>query len=75
MLTNNQELYKQLQSTVQNLYVEIQAIYEPGTNTACPEWYCAAVDLFRSGMTFRLYFTVDEDRAIKVEEVSRWWMG
>lgn len=75
MLTDNQELYKQLQSTVQNLYVDIHAVYESGTNTACPKWYCAAVVLFRPGMTFRLYFAVGEDGKLKVQEVSRWWMG
>ena len=75
MQTDNQELYKQLRSVIQSLYAEIHAVYEPGTNTACPEWYCAAADLFRPGMTFRLYFTIGEDGKIKVEECSRWWMG
>ena len=75
MLTNNQELYKRLQTVNQALYAEIHAVSELGTNTAFPDWYCAAVDLFRPGMTFRLYFTIGEDGEIRVEDLARWWMG
>lgn len=57
------------------LFVEIHAVYEKGSSSNHPEWYCAAVDLFRPGMTFRAYFTLDEYGQIFVEDLQRWWFG
>ena len=62
---------KALAQALKGLYFEIHAIYEPNERG----WYCAAVDLFRPGMTFRIYFTLGEDNQIKVEHAERWYFG
>ena len=56
------------------IFVDIHAVYDKGSNSDHPDWYCAAVDLFRPGMTFRMYFTVD-DGQISVVDLQRWWFG
>ena len=57
------------------LFVDIHAVYEKGGHSNHPEWYCAAVDLFRPGMTFRAYFTLDEYGQIFVEDLQQWRFG
>lgn len=57
------------------IFVDIHAVYDKGCDTGYPECYCAAVDLFRPGMTFRVYFTLDEAGQISVVDLQRWWFG
>lgn len=57
------------------IFVDIHAVYDKGSNSAHPEWYCAAVDLFRPGMTYKIYFTLTDGGQISVEDLQRWWFG
>lgn len=71
-LVKSQELYTAMEKSLQNVHFEIHAIYEPDGDSG---WHCAAVDLFRPGMTFRLYFTLRENHEIYVEHMERWYFG
>ena len=64
-----------LKQSLKELYFEIHGIYEPGSEHIFNDCYCAAVDLFRPGMTFRIYFTLGKDNQIKVEHAERWYFG
>ena len=75
MLTNDKALYKKLESTVQNICFEIHAIYEPDGGEGFGDCYCAAVDLFKQGMTYRVYFKSGENGNIEVEHIERWFFG
>lgn len=74
-LVEDEALYAAMKGMIQNIYFDLHAIYEPGTHSYKKDWYCAAVDLFNPGMTFKVYFTLDKDGQIHVEEVSRWLFG
>lgn len=69
-LNENTALYSALENSIRNIHFEIHAIYEPEENG----WYCAAVDLFKPGLTFKLYFTL-ENGEISVRDLARWWFG
>ena len=60
-----------IEESFQSIYFEVHAIYEPEEHG----WYTAAVDLFQPGMTFRVYFTLTEEKKIQVENAERWFMG
>lgn len=64
-------IYAGIEDFFQNMYVKLHAVYGPEENG----WYCAAVDLFDPGMTFRIYFTLKEENQVVVEEVQRWFIG
>lgn len=75
MLTEKKELYDKIREM--DVLVDIHAIYDPdeeetGIYKGC---YLAAVDLFKPGMTFRVYFTLDENGEIDIFDVSRWRFG
>ena len=57
------------------IFVDIHAVYDKGGNSDYPEWYCAAVDLFRPGMTYKIYFTLTDNGQISVVKLQRWWFG
>lgn len=76
MLIENQELYQTFENTIKNIHFEIHAIYEPDeSEEPYQDCYFAAVDLFESGMTFRVYFKTTEAGKIEVEYMERWYFG
>lgn len=68
------ELYQQIADAVEGC-IDVHAIYEPGSISSHPEWYLAAVDLNQPGQTHRVYFTLDENGAIQVQHLERWYFG
>ena len=73
-LTKNKELYKNLSEALQNPLKELHAIYEPDGSELFGDCYCAAVDLFAPGLTFRIYFKM-VDGQVKIEWAERWRFG
>ena len=74
-MIQDEKMYEQLRSQLKNIYFDVHAIYEPdGSDSIWGRRYCAAVDLFRQGLTFRLYFSI-QDGEIYVEHVERWYFG
>lgn len=78
-LIEDSELYDNLNKFIGNLYIDIHAIYYPESKTPnrtnpFSDCYLAAVDLFREGNTFRLYFKINDD-GIRVEWLEKWWFG
>lgn len=74
-LVDTPELYEKFKAFMCGVCVDLHAIYEKGSNSNHPEWYCAAADLFRPGMTHKVYFTVTDAGQIFVEDLQRWWLG
>lgn len=74
-LISEPELYQQVAGALKSRFVGIHAIYAPGSNSLEPEWYLAAVDLFEPGQTYKVYFTLDEKRGIRVKLLERWYFG
>lgn len=74
-LIENPELYDNFRSFMGSVCAELHAIYDKGSDSHHPECYCAAADLFRPGMTFKIYFTIDDAGQIFVEDLQRWWFG
>lgn len=70
-MLSSEAIFEAMTQLLKDLYFELHAVYEPNERG----WYCAAVDLFHPGMTFRIYFTLDENGQIKVEDVNRWHFG
>ena len=56
------------------MYCEIHAIYEPDGSAINGDCFCAAVDLFKPGFTFEIYFRATEDN-IEIVDISRWYFG
>lgn len=54
------DLKESLCITINNIYFDVHAIYEPSGGEIFCGRYCAAVDLFVHGMTFRIYFKINE---------------
>ena len=75
MLTERQELYQLIENTMKNPHVELHAIYEPEAGDPVPDCYLAAIDLFKTGQTYRLYFKIDENDQIEVVHLERWRFG
>lgn len=73
-LTRKEHLYKELEIIMKHHYVDVHAIYEPDGSGPYGDCYCAAVDLLREGMTFRIYFKQEADK-IHVEYAERWHFG
>jgi len=74
-LVEDQQMYASLGGALHETYAKVHAIYGPGNNSLHPDWYCAAADLFRQDLTFRIYFTIEADSQIQVEHVERWYFG
>ena len=73
-LVEDQELYRAVENAFNGCALNVHAIYAP-ENNFYPGWLCAAVDLFRSGRTYRVYFSNDGDGRIQIEDISRWRFG
>ena len=72
MLVENESLYRSLEKTVSQMYCEIHAIYEPDGAVVNGDCFCAAVDLFKPGFTFKIYFIIT-DGNVEIVDVSRWY--
>lgn len=81
MLIENENLYKALEADLRAFYPEgtyvfVNAIYEPDDDGGPHEgMYHAAVDLLEAGMTFHVWFVVNEDDSIYIDQIDRWMMG
>ena len=73
-LIESPELYQQIAAAVEGC-LEVHAVYESGSNSFRPEWHLAAVDLHQPGQTYKVYFTLDENGAIQVQHLERWYFG
>lgn len=56
-------------------YFEVHVVYEPNGEPVFGDCFCAAVDLFKPGMTFRVYFKEDENGETIIKDVQRWYFG
>ena len=54
--------------------IEIHAVYEPEGSKPFGAFFCAAVDLFKPGLTFRIWFKLENDVPV-VEWAERWHFG
>lgn len=81
MLTDNETLYRALESTLRGFYsedeyVHVHAIYEPdGNGDPRGEMYDAAVDLHEPGLTYHVYFIANDDSTIMIDAIERWYIG
>ena len=73
-LVENEKLYRCLENTISQMYCEIHAIYIPDGSIVNGECFCAAADLFKPGLTFKIYFKVTEE-GIDIVDISRWYFG
>ena len=64
-------LYSVLGNSLRNAYYRSHAIYGPDERG----WFCAAVDLFEPGITFRIYFTAERNHSIQIQDAERWFIG
>lgn len=64
-----------LQDALKEMYTEIHAIYEPDGSEFLGDCYTAAVDLFSWELTFRIWFRIEDNGTIKIENVERWHFG
>lgn len=74
MLSENKELYNCFENAILEMYFKIHAIYEPDMSAINGDCFCAAVDIFKPGFTFRIYFKLI-DNIILIVDVDRWFMG
>ena len=74
MLVENENLYHCLENTISQMYCKVHAIYEPDGSAINGDCFCAAVDLFKPGFTFRMYFKMTENN-IEIVDISRWYFG
>lgn len=74
MLSENKELYNCFENGILEMYFKIHAIYEPDMSAINGDCFCAAVDIFKPGFTFRIYFKLI-DNTIIIVDVDRWFMG
>lgn len=70
-----EDMYPKLQEYLSACPVEIHAIYDPDGVPPYGDFYCAAVDLFKSGETFKVYFTIDENGEFYIHQMTRWFFG
>ncbi len=75
MLNENQSLYEALDQVLAKPFQKLHAIYEPDGSGAYGDCYCAGVDLFQPGMTYRVYFKLDENNQPQVQHLERWFFG
>ena len=81
MLIENEKLYEALakklkESYTENAFIFVNAIYEPDDDGGPHEsMYHAAVDLVEPGVTYHVWFVVNDDDSILVDDIERWFMG
>ena len=73
-LIENEGLYKAVADAFGACCIEVHAIYAPD-NDYWPGWLTAAVDLFRPGKTFRVYFSHEGNNQVRVEDIMEWRFG
>lgn len=73
-LIEDEGLYRAVKEACGTCALEVHALYAP-EDTHMPGWYSTAVDLFRPGMTFRVYFSLDDDGRVLIEDLRRWYFG
>lgn len=72
-LVQDQKMYDAVKELGQ--YIDVHAVYKPdGTDGIFGDCYCAALDMFAPGITFRIYFKM-VDEQIKIEQAERWRFG
>ena len=71
----DKKINEALKNALKDIYTEIHAVYEPDGNGFLRDCYTAAVDLFSWEFTFRIWFRINDDGSIKVENVERWHFG
>ena len=74
-LINNKDWYEALGNKIKDIYFDIHAIYTPDGHGSYGDCYMAGVDLFKPGLTFRVYFTYDDGENMIVEYAERWRFG
>ncbi len=72
-LTEKKELFEKLELALNHHL--IQEIYEPDPAELLPDCYMAAVDLFRPGQTYKVFFKIDENGHVDVWHIERWRFG
>ena len=81
MLIENDKLYDALECVLTKIflggvYVKVFAIYEPDDDGGKHEgMYHAAVDMYRRGETYHVWFVVNDDDSITISDQERWYMG
>lgn len=81
MLTYDEKLYEALEGALRDFcgelnYIFIHAVYEPEDDGGPYEGqYCAAVDLYEPGETYRVYFEINSDDVLIIGDAKRWFMG
>ncbi len=63
---------KQFRNAMKCSFHKVRAIYEPLGYGPYGECYIAAIDMFKPGMTFRLYFKVNGDGTFYAEHIEKW---
>lgn len=77
----DRSLYDSLTAVLNTLYspdtyIVIHGIYDPEDDGGDHEgMYHAAVDIFEEGLTHHVWFTINDDDSIKIEETERWFIG
>lgn len=74
-MIRQQEIYEVLGETIKNVYYKVHAICDPDGGEEFGDCFCAAVDLFQQGMTFRVYFKRTSSGEIRVQHLERWFLG
>ena len=69
--TSVNPVWNVVKQMMDGLYYKLHTIYEPDEHG----WNCAAVVLFRLGMTFRLYFEIGKNSKLEVKHLERWFIG
>ena len=81
MLIKNTKLYDALQFALAGLYtggafIHVLAIYEPDDGGGDHEGMShAAVDMTEPGETYHVWFVVNDDDSIIINDRKRWFMG
>ena len=76
-MNTNQELYDLVRGALRSVYFDLHAIYEPEGTDSDPyfgDCYCCAVDLFRPGLTFRVWFKIVDGEMV-FRSGDRWYFG
>jgi len=73
-LIEDEGLYQAVKDAFGGCAVEVHAVYAPETNYY-PGWLSAAVDLFRHGNTYRVFFSHDGNYQLRVEHLQEWRFG
>ena len=76
-LVEDEALYAKMNEALNGLYWNVHAIYNPEGTESDPyfgDCYCCAVDLFRPGLTFQIWFKVEDDKVV-IRYGDRWHFG